>query len=271
MRNALNRLWMLLFAILIGQTNTLSAQTDKPVTYVVYSYIKVAPGKHAEYIKLEKAWKKIHAAKKKAGKMDGWGLMAVLSPSGASAEYNYIARNAYLGTDQIAGHFSENFMPENWKSLLTEDEIALINRTDEIRTLIKDEVWSQVDGVFADKLSDNIVSVCNYFKVPEGKTQADHNKMEADIWKPVHAARIKDGQMEGWALMQKEMPFGSSEPYELAAIDIYKDMKSYFTPWFEAYFKKIHPTKKVEDLMKQTIAVTDLVKADIRVRIDKLD
>ena len=80
-----------------------------------------------------------------------------------------------------------------------------------------------------------------------------------------------NAQKGGWVLLQKEMPFGSTEPYELAAIDIYKDMKSYFTPWFNAYFKKIHPTKKVEDLMKQTNAVTDLVKADIRVRIDKLD
>jgi hypothetical protein len=271
MKKSFFRIGSLLLAAMMYLTFSASAQTPKPTEYVVYSYMKVAPGKGEEYLKLEKAWKKIHAASKKAGKLDDWGLSRVVSPSGAAVEYNYVARNAFVGADQLAAFLEGSYMPANWESLLTSEEVDLVNRTGEIRILVKNEVWSVVDKVMAEKLSDNLVSVFNYFKVPAGKTQEDHNKIEADIWKPVHAARVKDGAMEGWVLLQMEMPFGSSMPYVLATADIYKDMKSYLAPWFEAYFKKVHPTKKMADLMQQTEAVSDLVKGEVRIRIDHLD
>lgn len=89
----------LLLAIFCCQIIPASAQTatQEPTTYHVLSYIKVAPGKHAEYLKLEQAWKKIHAAKKKAGRLEGWALLDVLAPSGASCEYNYVTRNTFKG------------------------------------------------------------------------------------------------------------------------------------------------------------------------------
>ncbi len=95
--------------------------------------------------------------------------------------------------------------------------------------------------------------------------------MEKDIWKPVHDARVKDGKMKGWVLLSMEMPFGSSTSYDMATIDLYKDMKQFLAPWFEAYFKKVHPGKDVAELMKQTADATDLVKGDVRIIIDRLD
>jgi hypothetical protein len=263
--------FILTLAFLCCQTNTGIAQSTTPTAYSVYSYIKVAPGMHEDYLKLEKAYKKIHAAKKKAGKMNDWALMEVLSPSGANCEYNYVTRNSFLGDEQLAAYFEEDYMPANWESLLTAEELALVKRTNEIRTLVKNEIWSDVDAVMAENLSDHAISVFNYFLVPEGKTQTEHNKVEMDIWKPIMEARINDGKMLGWRLLRMESPFGSSMPYEQATIDIYKDMKSYLAPWFDVYFKKVHPGKNVTDLIKQTNAVSNLVKGELRMRIDHLD
>lgn len=289
---------MLLVAILMGPV-PLSAQTPKtaptkiptPIvtpkttpatttTYTIYSYMKVADGKNEEYLKLEQAWKKIHTAKRKAGKILDWGLLRVLLPGGAESEYNYITR-IVLNVDQMDGYLTEPYLPANWEMLMYADQVDLVKRTNEIRTWVKDEVWSFVDVVQPPEDTSKVIkpavkmkepiSVFNFFKVPEGKRQSDFIKMETDIWKPIHAARIKDGQMELWALLQQEIPFGSSLSYEMATIDQYKDMKTYLSPVFSDYFKKVHPTKKIADLMKQTDAVSNLVKADIRIRVDYLD
>ena len=259
------------FSLSFAQTTSATTLAAAPQTnYDVYAYIKVKPGMGKDYLLLEKAWKKIHAAKKKAGQLDGWGLLEVLSPSGASTEYNYVAHNAFKGDDQLAGFFDGNYMPDNWKTLLTADEIALVDRSNEIRTVVKNEVWSHVDAVFADKISLHAISVFNYFSLNEGKTRADHFKMENDIWKPIHSARIKDGAMEGWILLEMDLPFGSSMPYSIGTIDLYKDMKSYLKPWFDLYFKKVYPTKKMADLIKQS-DTSKLIKGEVRRVVDVLD
>ncbi len=175
------------------QPNYVVAQSDTTY-YSVFDYIKVAPNMQGDYIKLEKAWKKIHIAKVKAGKLDDWSLTAVMSPSGANCEYNYVTRNSYRGSAHLAGYFESTFFPDNWQALLTPEELALVNRTNEIRTIVKEEVWSGVDNV-GGSTKKATIAVWNYFSSPAGKTHADHFKMERDIWEPVHTARVNDGTM----------------------------------------------------------------------------
>ncbi len=271
-----NTLFSLLLALLVGHATTAFAQTatvSDTTYYSVYSYIKVAPAMRDDYLKLEKAFKKIHAAKKKAGEMENWSLAAVMSPSGANCAYNYVARNGLRGNKQLAYYYEGNYMPKNWQSLLTPAEVALVNRTDEIRTIVKTEVWSAAGAeIFADGWEKTTkIAVWNYFSSPAGKTRADHIKMENDIWKPIHAARVKDGTMMGWVLLGLELPFGANQPYNMATIDLYTDMSQYLAPWFEPYFKKIHPGQEIPELMKQTNAATTLVKGEVRMIIDRLD
>lgn len=260
-----------MLAIFCCQVSTTSAQTTEPTRYNVYSYMKVAPGMRGDYINLEKAWKKIHLAKKRAGQLDDWSLSEMLSPSGASTEYDFVCRNTFVGEEQLANSFTGEYMPDNWQSLLTVDEIALVLRTGEIRTMVKSEVWSTIDRTVADDINKATIAVFNYFTRPDGKTRAQHIKMEKDIWKPVHDARIKDGSLKGWLMMGLEMPFGSAQPYDLATIDVYADMKAYLAPWTDSYFKKVHPGKDADQMMAQTREVSDLVKGDVRLMIDRLD
>ena len=191
-------------------------------------------------------------------------------PAGANTEYDYVTRHVFVGDAQFANYLEKPFLPDNWQSLLTLDEVKLVLRDNDIRTYVKGEVWTILDETWADESDNFNVAVFNYFKQPKGKTQAEHIKMEKDIWKPVHEARTKDHTMQGWVMMAMQMPFGSSQPYDMATVDVYTDMKQMLTPWFDTYFKKIHPGKNVDDLMKQTSAATDLVKGEVRIIIDKL-
>ena len=89
----------ILVMILCCQFSFVHAQTDT-TTYTVYDYIKVAPNMQDDYLKLEKAFKKIHAARKKAGKLDGWSLTVVIS--GSDNSYDYVTRNSFKGSAQFA-------------------------------------------------------------------------------------------------------------------------------------------------------------------------
>lgn len=245
------------------------AQSADTTLYIAYAYMKVTPDKEAEYLKMEQAYKKLHAASQKAGNLYDWGLARIVSPYGANCEYNYVASNVLRGSDQLARYY-EGAPGSNWQSLLTKEEIDLIKRTDQIRTLVKEEVWSKADGVFSDDWQKGKIVVFNYFSSPSGKTRADHIKVEKDIWKPIHAARVKDGKMKAWILFNMEFPFGAEMPYNMATIDVYTDMKEYLAPWFNDYFKKIHPGKDSNQLIQQTQAATTLQKGEVRMMVDRL-
>ncbi len=249
-----------------------SAQTTAavPSGYLTMAYIKVAPNKIAEYLKMEKAYKKLHAAGKKAGMRGDWTLYEVITPWGESGEYNFIAHDRYETAEQYAGSVEGTRLP-NWESLLTAEEMSLVKRTDEIRTLVKTEVWSLTESIMPDGWDKKgKIAVFNYIANGAGKTRADHVKIEKDIWMPVHSQRIKDGKMTAWWLMTLEAPFGSSMPYNSVAVDLYPDMKSYLANWFDEYFKKVHPTKNVDDLMKQTRENSNLFKGEVRMVVDRL-
>lgn len=261
--------FLLLAALLCFANTALQAQEEAETRYNAIDYMKVAPGMHADYLALEKAWKKIHQHNVKAGKILSWNLSAVVSPYGANTEYNYVTRITLKNAKQFANFLQDFPMPENLETILTADELKLVQRTSEIRTLVKGEVWSTVDVVFAENPPKNTVQVFNYFDFPEGKTSDDHVKMETDIWKPVHAARVKDGKMVGWVLARMEFPFGSQMPYQDATVDIYKDMEQYMTQGNPLpFFEKAHPGKDLSKLLEQTSAAADLLKGEVRVHID---
>ena len=255
------KLIALCFSIIAFCCTNLQSQGQDLQRYTEYTYMKVKPENRAEYIKLEKAWKKIHAARKEAGRLDDWSLMELISPRGSENDYDFVTRDSYLGKEKYAATFSEATMPQYWQSLLTIEEIDLVLRTEQIRTIVKNETWNVSDVVWAaDATATAEIYVFNYFKVPLGKTMADHTKIEIDIWKPIHQARVNANQMKGWVALDMMMPMGAFLPYSQATIDVYTDMNQFLNPWVDDYFKKVHPTKKMDDLLKLTRDNSTLIK-----------
>ena len=60
-------------------------------------------------------------------------------------------------------------------------------------------------------------------------------------------------------------------PYNICTVDLYSDMKQYMAPFFANYFKKVHPSKDVNELLKQTGEAATLTKGEVRMIIDHLD
>lgn len=257
-----------LLFLLGGFPEAAKAQENEPVFYVI-DYMKTKPGMNDDYLEMEQAWKKIHQARIDAGKLEAWGLQAVLSPAGTNAEYNYITYNRYVGNEQLAAHFETPMITmEQIEDILTEEELERVMRTEETRDGVKSEVWRLVDNTVADDWETGRVHVFNFFKNKAGMT-ADHQAMETEIWKPLHAARVADDRMKGWALLTLDLPFGSQQPYNDATIDIYADMSQYMEPFFAEYLAKVYPTMSVEQMMEK-MASTDLIRGEVRMVIDRI-
>ncbi len=247
----------------------LAAQENEPQGYYAFDYMQVQPGKHEEYLKLEKAWKKIHEANIKAGKYGFWELTRVAYPTGANEPYNYVTRTNFRGEKQLAD-FIENWPTPDLNAILTPEERALVDRTNEIRTRVKSEIWAHTDLTVAGDVNTARVLVFNYFDIPEGATAGDHLRVEREIWKPVHEARHKDGKMKGWVLIDKLLPYGSADAYQHATVDLYTNMEQLLNqqnpiPWFE----KVHAGKDIEKLLAETAAAGDLIRAEVRLVLDE--
>ena len=248
----------------------LSTAQDDVNYYFAVDYMKVKPSNFGDYEKLEKVWKKIHKARIKAGTLDGWFFDRIASPAGTNAEYDYITVNRYKGENQMAGHYEESMMPDKLESPLTAEEIELVSKTASLRDIVKQEMWTSVDGTWAEDMTKANVLVFNYFRLKPGKTLEDHEKVEIDVWKPLHTARIEANQMLGWGLynMVFPQPHGTNVAYHSGTVDVYTDMKQFMTPNMMSLVEKVHPGKSVDEILKKTNAVADLLSAEVRMRID---
>ncbi len=236
--------------------------------YYSFDYMKVKPGMHDEYLKLEKAWKKIHQANIKAGKYNFWELTQVVYPSGDNAEYNYVTRLNFKGEKQLADYL-QNWPSPDLKTILTPEELALVNRTNEIRTRVKSEVWSNEDLALGKDIDKEKIVVFNYFDFPETGSRADHQRVEREIWKPVHQARINDSKMIGWILIAKQFPWGSAETYHDGTVDLYADWEQLLTSGSPIpYFEKVHAGKDFDKLFAETSAACDLIRQEVRMVVD---
>ncbi len=267
MRNQILGFFALLFFFAFT-ANPIIAQENEP-TYFVVDYMKVKAGMESDYVKLEQLWKKIHTARIEAGQLDSWILQEILSPYGTHTEYNYITVNRYIGNAKLAGHF-DGPMVENIEEILTPEELKLVEKTNKIRKHVKAEVWQFRNGAFDEDWTKAKIFVYNYFKFKPGKVGPDHGKVENDIWKPLHQARIKNGDLEGWGLYSVEMPSGSLMPYNSGSLDLYSDMEQYLSGDSKNYWEEVHPGKDPQAMIKKTQETVDLLLTEVRRTIEMI-
>lgn len=260
-----------LFAVVIIlglSQNVVIAQDAEPQRYISLDYMKVEPEMHEEYLKLEQIWKKIHKVNIEAGKYERWTLTKVEYPKGTNEEYNYITRINFLGEEQLANYIDHWEMPD-LQQILTSDEIDFVDQTREIRTFVKSEVWSVNHVVLSDNMDNVNVNVFNFFDFPEGSGRYAFNKNEKDIWLPLHEARINDGKMKAWVILNKQLPYGSAQEYHAATVDVYESTEQYLTGGsHRPYFEKLFPNKSVKEIWDESRKAADLVRSELRRKID---
>ncbi|MFK7924805.1 MAG: hypothetical protein AB8H47_22795 [Bacteroidia bacterium] len=260
---------ILIACLLMFGLNPLSAQQEESKTvYVTMQYMKVKPGNIDAYLELENLWKKMHQARVDAGELLYWGLHQVVSPTGTNAEYNFTTVNLYEGEEALAAHY-EGEMSEGMLKLYTEEELEIMQKTTELRDLVKEEVYYRTLRVTDGKPGANFI-VTNYMQLQGDASLADHTELE-EIWSKIHQARIDDGKMKAWSSWDMVLPMDSEMAHQSITVDFYEDMAQWMAPFYQEYFAKVYPDMDLDKFAAKMEAVFKNHHVDILMRIDGTD
>jgi len=251
--------------ILLASNPVLSQEA--PTTFHQLAYMKVAPGKNAEYLDLErKIWKPIHQQRLEAGLIVGWDLYAVRFPAGTEAPYQYVTVNTYDDLAKVESPFSEELVKRAHPKV---DMADFSLKTIAARDLVRSELWRQRELAVPDaktKIGDYIT--IGYMKVPPG-TGGAYLRMEREVYKPIQLARIADHWIDNWGIHQLFLPGGTGREYNWAAVQVYSDFGKIFGGNSAENFEKAH-SGIAPSAFKAASSLRDMVRVDLWVLIDQV-
>ncbi len=246
----------------------LSSQASKG-SYFVLQYLKVQPTQESEFYNLETSvWMKMHEARIKADLLDGYYMFRVISPMGTKTEYNYVVALEYDNSSKLAGHF-ESFGVD-YTEILDDQEIKMALRTPEVRDLVYEEVWENLDLEMKDDASKPFrFQVFNAMKLKTGVSAEAYQKIEQQYWKPVHKSRISKDKLHGWGIYHMIIPGGTEREYQWATVDYY-DRFIDIMENSDALFNQLHGAKNANKYLGETLASRDLLRMEVRELLESL-
>lgn len=107
--------------------------------------------------------------------------------------------------------------------------------------------------------------VVEYMKVAPQKN-VDYLNIEQEIWKPMHAERIKRGIIVGWYLYAVEFA-GTGNEYNYVVINVYDNPERLEKPWDPDIPEQIHPRLSLDDILERTQRNRETVRSELHYSI----
>ena len=124
-----------------------------------------------------------------------------------------------------------------------------------------------VYGTLAEQ--PRLIYVIDYMKVEPG-TEQDYIEAETELWKPVHAERIRRGLMHAWSLYKVRYPDGTQRDYDYVTVNVFDSFEdSERNPY--ALFPVVHPRIDIKAVERRTLAARSLVRGELWYLVDHLD
>lgn len=248
---------------------TASCQNDDRV-YIQAGFMKVKPGMYDEYVKLEREiWKPIHQERVKQGKITAWQFSEVMFPAGTDREYDFVVVNLVRGWKNIETMWDGT--DEIAKKVLTKEQLARMDKTEQTRDMIRVELWAQEDGVFR---STNGSAPWKYmtvgFKdVPPGFGKwAEYASMEKELAKPLHQQKINAGKMAGWSLEWLAWPYDATKPGSVITIDFFDKWEDLQGGDFWGDLQKLHSGMDNDYLRRRVMESSKFHRNELRMLVD---
>jgi hypothetical protein len=243
-----------------------NAQADKR-QYVIIEYMKVKPAMRGNFLKLQKEiWKKVEQERVKQGKIKCWELYEVLYPSGSSAEYDYVMYHKVTGWNAIEAIGEGN--DEIFKKLLSKEQLAMMDKSDETEQMVKKEIWQVEDKIArADYVPPSKYHLANFMSVADGKWD-DYMEMEKTLVKPIHEEQARIGGRAGWSLLALREPDGAARAYQASTMDFFDRWADIGANDLSDFYSQIHPGKSPEYITRQITGTRSLIRQEIRRLVD---
>lgn len=199
--------------------------TQLDAQYLLFSWMKVDDTQWSNYLEVEEFWAGIHQERINSGEMTGWDLWS-LQPAGTDQGAQYLvvhvfdsraamynqsgdimeyAKKAYpdLSDDELAGKFE---MTAQSRDILWQNYLYVIDRT---------------EGDF--EMQEGTVSHMGLMK----STSGDYEKMESEIFKPLHQKDVDAGIKGSWSMARMELPWGSDAYFSHITFNMFKDVDQF--------------------------------------------
>lgn len=245
----------------------LSAQNDGN-DYVIVEYMKVKSGMTDKYLECENVWKLIHQERKKAGFIIGWELEEMMFPSGTSSEYDYLTITHVENWDAI-GKLEATWDDKTWAMLtknLTAVQKETANNAPLYRDLVKREIWTAGDMVFAPGSKNQKYRVENFMAIPAGGWE-EWTETESKFVKPVHEKNIATGNRAGWLMGFMVLPRGGDHAYQASTVDFYNSWEDMNKNEGQAW-KEVYPDMSDDRIWKRIESTRTIIKTEVRRLVD---
>jgi hypothetical protein len=250
---------------------TLVAQ-QAPTGFHSVSCVKVKPGKAADFNAFVNGdLRKYEQSRVDSGAISGAIVLRTMSPAGSEAECDYSFVTFYSGLPNAPMNDEETVAALK-KAGISSSLEEWRQEHQAVGDLVYDSINRAALQVGAAKEGDYIV--VNDMTVPDTSAWiADEKK----LWQPIFEDGLKDGAIDGWAVVVQFMPRGAKDPHTAYTVDIYPNWQALFTflgPSFPDRWKKIHPDVPINEGMAQehnadTIEHTTLFKVVASIQASK--
>jgi hypothetical protein len=240
-------LWLLALAA------PLAAQAP---SYMVVRCVKALAG-HAggyQHMTLETTAEAMRA-RVEQGLMHSWLFARAVIPAGEEAGCDFLLLEVYEGfpPQPIDPYFEKAggiMATDGWQT-----------RAASQSKLVSVELWQDLDKTGTVE-AGNYLRV-NQIKNPPGEFD-NWARMQSEIWKPVHEARIRDGDLQGWLASRVIMPSGTDWPNPARTISVFTNWTSLSHPArYQELMPAVHPGKNPEEIFSRIASLQQILRTDV--------
>lgn len=198
------------------------AQTPTPPSFYNAIFVKTKPGKTTEYKEfIAKNSVPLAKAQIQTGKLMGYGVAQVFTPSGVDADHNFMALYGYRSWDQMEPSDQvPDYIKEATKTLGFASPQDFRAKRTSLSDAVRSEIWRRVAGT--TPTSDNAPKagewvVVSYIKTSPGKG-ADYDKIWKSYSLPLQEENAKAGKFKSYSMWSVFGGNGAEAKYDRVSL-----------------------------------------------------
>lgn len=234
--------------------------------YLNVDYIKVETGDYSAFEDLVRSeWKDIYEDQIGKDEMTGWYFYRVAYPGGQSGTYNYVVISTFSKLNTVVT--VNNKLRQNIEKLGGDFMQQMLD----LATHQHSELWKTEAGVMnTSGQKPGLFAVMNYMMVNPGK-EAEYITLENDMARPLHEARIENGEMYSWRTYSLLKPGGLNYQYNFVTADYYEELNDIEYGFTNDLIRSVMPGTDINKMFEAIYATRDIIRSELWQLIDHLE
>ncbi len=248
-------------------TTQSSVDYGEPMLFCRIEYMQVPAEGEDLYFDVEKAWKKIHRARRDAGLINNWMLMKVSRPPEVQGDYNYVVVHLSSSLEKLRDGNTADLQLE-----FSPEELEILAQTDTARECVRTDYWDLVSTADKDRIGQPGFDPTMLIGRMQSKNEARHWELEKTVWSKLWKQQVADGHLWNWHLWRRR----TGDGFNFVTVHVRPEGQTTAPPSVgsDEVLKKALPDMSREEfgrVLQETNQVRDMVGSEQWTLIDWLD